>query len=116
MVFISKDMGEQLLNKNDFINEVAKRCMVSPYVVDEIFNVSSGVIIENLLKGNQVEIPKLGKFILREKKETTYKNLYGNREITIGKMTYPLFQVTNNIKNRVKNGHQQKKITKKLLF
>ena len=35
--------------------------------MDEIFNVSSGVIIENLLKGNQVEIPKLGKFILREK-------------------------------------------------
>ena len=49
MVFISKDMEEQLLNKNHFINEVAKRCMVTPYVVDEIFNVSSGVIIENLL-------------------------------------------------------------------
>lgn len=27
MVFISKDMEEQLLNKNHFINEVAKRCM-----------------------------------------------------------------------------------------
>ena len=116
MAFILKDMGEQLLNKNDFINEVAKRCMVTPYVVDEIFNVSSGVIIENLLKGNQVEIPKLGKFILREKKETTYKNLYGNSEKTIGKMTYPLFQVTNTIKNRVKNGYQHKKITSKVTF
>lgn len=98
------------MNKKDFTNEVAKRCMVTPYVVDEIFNVSSGVVIENLLKGEQVEIPKLGKFILKEKKETTYKNLYGNNEKTIGKMTYPLFQVANNIKNRVKNGFQYKKI------
>lgn len=111
MVFISKDMEEQLLNKKDFTNEVAKRCMITPYVVDEIFNVSSGVIIENLLKGEQVEIPKIGKFILREKKETTYKNLYGNGEKTVGKMIYPLFQITNNIKNRVKNGYQYKKTT-----
>lgn len=111
MVFILKDMEEQLLNKKEFTNEVAKRCMVTPYVVDEIFNISSGVIIENLLKGEQVEIPKIGKFILREKKETTYKNLYGNSEKTVGRMTYPLFQVTNNIKNRVKNGYQYKKTT-----
>lgn len=111
MIFVLKDTEERSLNKKDFINEVAKRCMVTPYVVDEIFNVSSGVIIENLLKGNQVEIPKLGKFILREKKETTYKNLYGNSEKTVGRMTYPLFQVTNNIKNRVKNGCQHKKTT-----
>ena len=52
MVLILKDMEEQLLNKKDFTNEVAKRCMVTPYVVDEIFNISSGVIIENLLKNN----------------------------------------------------------------
>lgn len=109
MVFILRDMEEQLLNKKDFTNEVAKRCMLTPYVVDEILNVSSGVIIENLLKGEQVEIPKIGKFILREKKETTYKNLYGNGEKTVGKMIYPLFQIANNIKNRVKNGYQYKK-------
>lgn len=103
-------MEEQLLNKKDFTNEVAKRCMVTPYVVDEIFNVSSGVAIENLLKGEQVEIPQLGKFILKKKKETTYKNLYGHSEKTVGEMTYPIFQVSNNIKNRVKNGFQYKKI------
>lgn len=111
IIFILKDMEEQLLNKKDFTNEVAKRCMVTPYVVDEIFNVSSGIVIENLLKGEQVEIPSLGKFILRDKKETTYKNLYGNKEKTVGKMTYPLFQITNNIKNRVKNGSKYKKIS-----
>lgn len=109
IIFVLKDMEEQLLNKKDFTNEVAKRCMVTPYVVDEIFNISSGVVIEYLLKGQQVEIPQLGKFVLREKKATTYKNLYGSKEKTVGKMTYPLFQVTNNIKNRVKNGFQYKK-------
>lgn len=85
--------------------------MITTYVLDEIFNVSSGVIIENLLKGEQVEVPQLGKFVLKEKKETTYKNLYGNNEKIVGKMVYPLFQITNNIKNRVKNGYNSKKIT-----
>lgn len=84
---------------------------MTPYAVDEIFNVASGVIIENLLKGEQVEIPKLGRFVLREKKETTYKNLYGSHKKTVGSMTYPLFQVANSIKNRVKNGYQSKKTT-----
>ena len=99
------------MNKKSFVEEVSKRCMITTYVLDEIFNVSSGVIIENLLKGEQVEVPQLGKFVLKEKKETTYKNLYGNNEKIVGKMVYPLFQITNNIKNRVKNGYNSKKIT-----
>lgn len=97
------------MNKNDFINEVARRCTVAPYVVDEIFNASSGIVVENLLKGTNVDLPGLGKFVLKERKEATYKNLYGSNEKTIGKIIYPLFQVTGQIKKRVKNGFEYRR-------
>lgn len=104
MVLILKDMEEQLLNKKDFTNEVAKRCMVTPYVVDEIFNISSGVAVEELLKGNQVEIPKMGKFTLKERKSTAYKGLFGKEDCTVGGYVYPHFQIANFIKTKIKNG------------
>lgn len=104
MESVLKDVEEQLLNKKDFTNEVAKRCMVTPYVVDEIFNISSGVAVEELLKGNQVEIPKMGKFTLKERKSTTYKGLFGKEDCTIEKYVYPHFQIANFIKTKVKNG------------
>lgn len=104
MVFVSKDMEEKLLNKKDFINEVAKRCMVTPYVVDEIFNISSGVAVEELLKGNQVEIPKMGKFTLKERASTSYKGLFGKDDCIVKGYVYPHFQVSNSIKLKIKNG------------
>lgn len=92
------------MNKKDFTNEVAKRCMVTPYVVDEIFNISSGVAVEELLKGNQVDIPKMGKFILKERKSTSYNGLFGKEDCTIDGYVYPHFQVANFIKTKIKNG------------
>lgn len=86
------------------MDEVSKRCMVTPYVVDEIFNISSGVAVEELLRGNQVEIPKLGKFTLKERKTTAYKKLFGKEERMIEGYAYPSFQVANLIKTKVKNG------------
>ena len=99
------------MNKKDFVNEVAGRCMLTPYVVDEVFNISFGVIAENLLKGEQVEVPKLGKFVLREKSATTYTNLFGGKSKTIDKTIYPLFQIATGLKNKVKNGQHNIRTT-----
>jgi len=104
MVFILKDMEGWLLNKKDFTNEVARRCMVTPYMVEEIFNISSGVVVEELLKGNQVEIHKMGKFTLKERKPTVYKGLFGKTDCTVDRYVYPQFQVANFIKTKIKNG------------
>lgn len=98
-----------LLNKNDFVNEVSKRCMVTPYVVEEIFNVSSSITIEELLKGRQVEIPKMGKFVLKKRKSTSYKKLFGKDNCTIQEYTYPSFQIANFIKTKIKNGAKSPK-------
>lgn len=111
MAFISEDTEEQLLNKKDFINEVAKRSMVTPYLVDEIFRVLSDVTTEELLKGNQVEIPKMGKFTLKERKPTSYKKLFGKENCTVDGYVYPYFQVANCIKTKVKNRFKYPKTT-----
>ena len=97
------------MNKTDFINEVARRSMVTTYVVDEIFNISSGVAIEELLKGNQVEIPKIGKFILKTRKSTSYKGLFGKSNCTVDEYVYPSFKIANNIKTKFKNGSKKPK-------
>ena len=78
--------------------------MITPYVVDEVFNVSSGVAVEELLKGNQVEIPKMGKFILKERKSTAYNGLFGKENCIVDGYVYPRFQVANVIKTKIKNG------------
>ena len=99
------------LNKKEFVQEVARRCMLTEYVVEEIFNVSSGLIAEKLIGNETVDIPKCGKFVLKERKASTYKNLCGVNELSIDKIIYPSFQVCGDLKNRVKNGHKYKKVT-----
>lgn len=96
-------MEGKVLNKKDFTEEVANRCMVTKYVVDEIFNVASGLVAEKLISGESVELPKLGKFEIREMNS---KNLvFSNNDHCI----FPAFKVSNMLKNRVKNGHKYKK-------
>lgn len=108
MEYISKDVEEILLNKKEFIEEVANRCMLTPYVIEEIYNVSSGLIIEKLICGESIDIAHVGKFKLNERGETTYKNLFGKQEKTIEKTVYPTFLICNNIKNRVKNSYKNR--------
>ena len=92
------------MNKKEFVEEVAKRCMLTSYVVEEVFNVSFGVISENLLRGQKVEIPKLGSFSTRERRDTEYKNLFGKGTQVIEGYQYPAFQVAAGLKNKVKQG------------
>lgn len=94
-----------LLNKKQFIQEVAKRCMVTTYVVEEIYNVSSGLVAEQLVIGNNVELPNMGKFEIRSMDS---KNLvFSKNDVCV----YPAFKVGTALKNRVKNAHRcEKKI------
>lgn len=97
------------MTKNEFIKEVAKRCKIAEYVIEEIYNVSSELTIERLIGGENVELPTMGWFKLKERGEVTYKNLFGNKEKTVDRCIYPTFLLCNNIKNRVKNGHKYEK-------
>ncbi len=104
-------MEEASVNKVEFINEVANRCTLTSYHVEEVFHVSFELIIEQLIHGEQVDIPKWGRFSLKKKKATTYKNLFGEAEKSVNECVYPIFQIANGLKTRVKNGHKYKKTT-----
>lgn len=99
------------MNKTDFSNEVARRCMVTSYVVDEIYNVSSGLVAEKMIAGEQVELPKFGKFTFKKRKGTIYKNLYGGKDKIVDETVHPTFTMSPALKNRIKNGYKYKKIT-----
>lgn len=97
------------MNKIEFVKEVAKRCMLSDYAVEEVFNTSSSLAAEKLICGEEVEIPKLGRFTLVERKPMQGKNLFGNPELNLEKCIYPTFKIATGIKNRIKNGCKYQK-------
>lgn len=105
-----KDMEEIILNKKEFINEIAKRCNISTYVIEEHFNVMAEIIAEKLIVGENVEIPKLGKFHMVKRKELIGKNLFGECEKQLEACTYPSFKIFKPLKTRIKNGHRYQKI------
>lgn len=94
------------MTKSEFIKEVAIRCGVSSYAVEEVYNVSSNLIAEKLIKDEKIEVPNFGEFILRKKYA---KNLFGCEDPAEKECVYPAFKMCNSIKIRVKNG---KKYTK----
>ena len=98
------------MNKKEFIGEVARRCKVTEYMVNEIYNISSELIAEKLISDEDIELPKLGRFRLSTRKATVYKNLFGKKEKISETTTYPTFKICNSLKIRVKNGHKYEKI------
>lgn len=101
------------MNKIDFINEVAKRTMISNYAIEEIYNVSFELAIEMLISGEDVEIPKLGVFKLTTRKEREGQNLFNSQNKTLAQCTYPTFKISALFKNRVKNAMKYPKYSKK---
>ena len=106
MVLNLNNMEVVTLNKKEFVEEVSKRCMLTSYVVEEVFNVSFGVIGETLLKGQKVDVPKLGSFSVRERKDIEYQNLFGKGQQVVEGYQYPAFQISAGLKNRIKNGNK----------
>lgn len=94
------------MTKNEFIKEVARRGKFSNYAVEEMFNVSSNLIVEILINGESVDVPGLGVYKTKSRGETTYKNLFGMKEKTISSVIYPSFSISNTIKTRVKNTYK----------
>lgn len=88
------------MNKKQFIKELSKRTGLSEYTIDEIYNVSSELTIETLILGEEVELPKIGKFNINRKNAT---NLFG--DFNKKTCTYPTFKMNNRIKERVKNAY-----------
>ena len=96
------------MNKKDFVKEVAKRSELSEYAINEIYNVSYELIAETLIRGENVEISKIGTFVLNTKKA---KNLFGENKGVLKVCVYPSFRISDRLKSRVKDGYKYKKVS-----
>lgn len=91
-----------ILTKDEFISELASRSMFSQYAVKELFNLSSEIVVDTVIKGENVELPFLGGFSLSKRKMSVYKNLFGEKEKLINSTTYPTFKISTTLKSRIK--------------
>lgn len=87
------------MKKKEFIEEVAKRSNISSYTAEKLFSITANLIIEKLADKQTVEIPCLGKFMLKDK---NCKNLFGQVSGNTMKCFYPAFIVSDNIKKSIK--------------
>lgn len=94
------------LRKKEFIEEVAKRSNVSSYTAEKLFSITSNLIIEKLTEKQSIEIPSLGKFMLKDKE---CKNLFGEIPTKSRKCFYPVFTISSNIKKSIKKELNYKK-------
>lgn len=92
---------------NYFTHEISERCGLSEYMVSEITNAMSNYISEQLVSGEAVEIPKIGTFKTTSRKKMVGNNLIGCGQKELPECTYPIFQVSNSIKSKVKSSCQK---------
>ncbi|MCI8626311.1 MAG: HU family DNA-binding protein [Lachnospiraceae bacterium] len=90
------------MNKKEFIEEISKRCQMTTYAVEELYTVSSGLVAERLIAGEEIELPQFGKFVLKEKYARHL--LSGQGSMAECLCIYPAFQIAYGLKTRVKNG------------
>ena len=60
-------MEAMCLNKKESIEEISKPCRMTTYAVEELYTVSASLVAECLIAGEDVELPRLGTFLLKEK-------------------------------------------------
>ena len=95
-------MEAMRLNKKEFIEEISKRCQMTTYAVEELYTVSSCLLAERLIAGEEIELPQFGKFVLKEKYARHL--LSGQGSMAECLCIYPAFQIAYGLKTRVKNG------------
>ena len=95
-------MEAMRLNKKEFIEEISKRCQMTTYAVEELYTVSSGLVAERLIAGEEIELPQFGKFVLKEKYARHL--LSGQGSMAYCLFIYPAFQFAFGLKTRFKNG------------
>ena len=100
------------MNKKEFIREIAHRSGLSEYSVNEIYNISYELVAEKLISGENVDLPKVGSFVLITKNARNI--LQGTAANIARSCVYPYFKTSETLKNRVKNAARYKKSSEKL--
>ena len=89
------------LSKKNFIDEMAKRCEITKVDATEMYEDVFGVLHDLLCEGNDVAIPDIGKFEIKERGERTGRNPNTGESITIPAKKAPAFKASKNLKEVV---------------
>ena len=88
-----------ILDKKDFINEMANRCQITKVEAREQYEAVFGVLIDLLSKNNTVLITGLGKFEIKERQERKGRNPATGENILIPSKKVLSFKVSKTLKD-----------------
>lgn len=98
----SKNVEGILLTKSEFTKELSQRTGIHPDILRCVFDNISLIITENIIKGDVVELPKIGRFYLTKRKSRYgYDVATGNKDI-LKECEYPTCKISPSFRNKVK--------------
>ena len=89
------------LNRADLISEIASTTGQTKKVAGETFNTALEIIMNEVSRGNKVQILAFGTFESRTRKERTGRNPATGEEMKIPAKNVPVFKPGTEFKNRV---------------
>lgn len=89
------------LSKKDFIDEMAKRCEITKVDATEMYEDVFSVLHDLLCEGNDVAIPNIGKFEIKERGERVGRNPATGESVVIPAKKALAFKASKNLKEAV---------------
>ena len=93
---------KKVVNKQQLVKRVAKEGMFTQVDAEIFINAFVSVVLEALMKGEDVLLPGLGKFVLAERKERTGRDWTTGEQIVIPARKVPAFEFSKGIKDKIK--------------
>jgi DNA-binding protein HU-beta len=90
------------MTKADFITAVAKEAKVPKVVAERVLNVSMGVLMKALKKGDKLTLTGFGTFSVTRRRARTGRNPQTGKEIKIPATKVAKFKAGNLLKSAVK--------------
>ena len=91
------------MTKAEFIKELSKRTDLHPDILRCIFDNMSIIITENIVNGESVDIPKIGRFSLTKQKSRYGYDVSTGQHNILKECMYPICKISPSFKKRVKD-------------
>jgi len=91
------------LTKSEFTKELARRTNLHPDIIRCIFDNISLIITENIINGDIVDLPKIGRFSLTRQHGRYGYNVSTGEYKMLDECIYPTCKISPSFKKRVKD-------------
>lgn len=91
------------MTKAEFTNELSKRTKMHPDVLKYVLDNVAQIIIENICNGENVELPKIGRFSLKTRKSSYGYDIKSRERKMKNEYKYPTCKLSPSFKSRIQN-------------